>query len=403
MTEQCDFITVGWIRWRPTRVSEFFGKRMSNEFTIPDVSPFFRADASRENLNAHTFVQRLKQRIDSLVPLPSRILLAISGGADSVALLRGWMMARKEFGDHLVVATFDHELRPESIEDVRFVCRLASELQIECEVGRPSVPLSSSGGRSLEGAARAARYDFLIEAARKHRVTHVATAHTASDQAETILHRIIRGTGLRGLAGIVPKRPLDSEIDLIRPMLELTREDVESFLEKIRQPFQIDSTNGDRRFTRNRIRHELLPQLRAEFNPMVGTALCQLAELARLASENEDRLIQGLISRVVRERTKHTVYFDRAELCLLGEYQATSLIRAVMEQQRWPLRRMGKTHLTRIARLCHLHRSTRISLPAGMFASLNRREGVVSIIRLEEGKQETLSTDEAMSDGQDNP
>lgn len=377
---------------------------MSNEFTISHPSSFSRVDSSRQNSGTPIFVQRLKQRIDSLAPLPARVLLAVSGGADSVALLRGWLMAREETGDQLVVATFDHELRPESMEDVRFVRGLASELKVECEVGRPTAPLCSADGRSIEGAARAARYEFLLETGRKHRVTHVATAHTASDQVETILHRIVRGTGLKGLAGIMPKRPLDSSIELIRPMLEITREDVESFLAEIHQPFQIDSTNEDPRFTRNRIRHELLPQLRSQFNPMVDTALRRLADLARLASEEEDRLIQGLIERAVRERTKHTVYFDRAELCLLGEYQATTLIRAVMEQQHWPMRRMGKTHLTRIARLCYLDRSTRISLPSGMIATLNRREGVVSIMRPDdESHRENLSTVEATRDGEDNP
>lgn len=376
---------------------------MSNESIMPHPSPFCRDDSSRQTPQDYSFVERLKHGIDSLVPLPARILLAISGGADSVALLRGWLLARKEMGDQLIVATFDHELRSESMEDVRFVCHLATELNVECEVGRPAVPLCSAEGRSLEGAARAARYEFLVQTARKHRASFVVTAHTASDQAETILHRVIRGTGLKGLAGIKPKRSLDPNIELIRPMLGLTREEVEVFLGEIRQSFQNDLTNHDRRFTRNRIRRGLLPLLQSEFNPSVSTALCRLAELARQASEEEDRLIQGLIARVVRERNKHAVYFDRAELCLLGEYQATSLIRAVMEQQRWPMRRMGKTHLTRIAHLCHLHRSTRISLPSGMAASLNRREGVVSIVRIDETSQDTESTGEAASDCRDNP
>ena len=128
----------------------------------------------------------------------------------------------------------------------------------------------------------------------------------------------MRGTGLQGLAGIKPKRALAEGIDLIRPMLELTRREVEEFLHLIGQEYCHDPTNAERRFTRNRIRHELLPLLRSDYNPMVDHALRRLAELARAASDEEARVIDQLMGKVVREQTENSVYFDRVELRLLG-------------------------------------------------------------------------------------
>ena len=333
------------------------------------------------------FVSRFGESLNALVPSCVTVVLAVSGGADSLALLHGWARSRSAISDRLIVATFDHQLRDDSASDIQFVANVAARLGLVCEVGSPVTPLCSREGRSLEGAARDARYAFLIDVAKRHEAAYVATAHTADDQVETVLHRIMRGTGLQGLAGIRPSRPLAEGIDLIRPMLSLSRSEVEEFLLLIEQDYRIDPTNKDPRFTRNRIRHELLPTLRADFNPAVDLALRRLADLARSVSEEETRVNQGLTAKVVRERTNEAVYFDRAELQLLGEYRATSIIRSVIEQQGWPMRRFGMMHLTRIARLCHLERSTRITLPHEMVAFMSKRKGVVGIVRSESRRE----------------
>ena len=327
------------------------------------------------------FVSRFAESLNSLVPSSVSVVLAVSGGADSVALLHAWARSRVTHADRIIVATFDHQLRDDSAADAQFVVEVAAQLGLEFEVGTPKSPLSSREGRSLDGAARDARYAFLSEVARRNNAAFVATAHTANDQVETVLHRIMRGTGLQGLAGISPRRRLAEEIDLIRPMLSMNRAEVEAFLSSIGQEYRNDPTNGDSRFTRNRIRHQLLPTLRADFNPAVDLALRRLADLARSVSEEETRVIQELTAKVVRERTNEAVYFDRAELRLLGEYRVMSIIRSVIEQQGWPMRRIGMMHLTRIARLCHLERSTRITLPHEMVAFVSKRQGVVGINR----------------------
>ena len=202
------------------------------------------------------------------------VLVAVSGGADSVGLLRALAALHRGDRRNLVVAHFNHQLRSEeSDRDQEFVQALAGRLGFACQVGtcRPS----SAATRSLsEVAARQERYRFLTALADQLGARYVATGHTADDQAETILHRVIRGTGIGGLSGIPRSRRLSQLTTLIRPLRDLRRRQVLSYLEHLGQPFTNDTTNTQLAFTRNRIRLDLIPQLERDFNPRVlGGAL----------------------------------------------------------------------------------------------------------------------------------
>src|SRR5262249_45357023 len=135
-----------------------------------------------------------------------------------------------------------------------------------------------AAGDNLESTARRVRYAWLTTVAREAGASWVATGHTADDQAETVLHRLLRGTGLKGLCGIPARRPLAAGVQLLRPLLHTRKYELLAFLEALGQDYRRDSSNADLALVRNRIRHELLPHLAAAYNPAVVSALCRLAE-----------------------------------------------------------------------------------------------------------------------------
>ncbi len=179
---------------------------------------------------------------------------------------------------------------------------LCRQLGLHCEVGHAAAPLADVAGATLEEAARDARYEFLRQAAERLGARYVVTAHTADDQAETVLHRVIRGSGIAGLCGIGRTRPLGPAVTVIRPLLGVRRSELLAYLEELEQPYRDDSSNADRQFTRNRIRHELLPRLAADFNPGVVDALLRLATLAGEVQAVVDARVDALAARCVRGR-----------------------------------------------------------------------------------------------------
>jgi tRNA(Ile)-lysidine synthase len=215
------------------------------------------------------------------------VLIAVSGGADSTALLVGTALVRARLGLTVEVATLDHGLRPEAAEEARAVERLATLHGLPCHVRQ----LHLKPGAGVEERARHARYEAL-EALRLERgLDGVATAHSASDQAETLLMRLARGSALKGATGIQRRRGT-----LVRPLLERTREELETFLQEQGTGFVTDPMNADPRLFRARIRREVLPALsRAAGFPVAE----RLASFARLAAE-DDALLEELAATAWR-------------------------------------------------------------------------------------------------------
>ena len=204
------------------------------------------------------------------------VIAAVSGGADSVALLFALYLLKEKLGITLEAAHFNHNLRgEESNRDEIFVRQFCHRYDIPLHVGGGRV---TAGEKGLEAAARDARYAFLQSLKGK-----IATAHTADDNAETVLMHLVRGTGLKGLGGIAPIRG-----NVIRPMLSCTRADVEAFLEEWCLPHVEDSSNGGDAFLRNRLRHHVMPYLKEE-NPRLPENLSRMALRLR---EDEEALSQ---------------------------------------------------------------------------------------------------------------
>ena len=232
-----------------------------------------------------------------------RICIAISGGADSVALLLTLHAAnttpRESLGVGLSAAHVDHGIRPteESAADHQFVEALCTRLDIPLHIHHASIPTRiRETGETIEEAARAVRYDFFHSLIASGQADAVLTAHTLDDQAETVLMKFLRGAWTEGLSAIHPvvTVPGPRPGKILRPFLNTRRADIEAFLQQSNQTWREDSTNTDTAYTRNRVRHELLPQLRA-YNPNLDQSLANLAELAR---EEESRW-QAELSRIL--------------------------------------------------------------------------------------------------------
>lgn len=224
------------------------------------------------------------------------VVVGVSGGADSVTLLHLLARLRAGWSIDVVAAHLDHGLRAESGDDAGFVAEISERWEVPFESSTlPREALARAG--NLEAAARRARYRFLAEVAARHqsdgRVVEVAVAHTANDQAETVLMNLIRGSGLDGLAGMRPARPLCVDdrpvpgVRLVRPLLGATRDEVLQYLAQHRIPWREDPSNQDRSLVRNRLRHEVLPGLEA-INPRVVASLCRTASLLAAEAERSD-------------------------------------------------------------------------------------------------------------------
>jgi tRNA(Ile)-lysidine synthase len=225
--------------------------------------------------------------------------VAVSGGADSVALLRLLLEIRERIGVILLVVHFNHHIRgAESDSDEEFVCAFAAAHGLEFVSGEEDVPLAAQrNGWNLEDAARRLRYEFFERLVVEGRVARVAVAHTADDQAETVLAHLLRGTGLTGLSGIYPEKG-----SVVRPLLAIRRLDLREYLAGIGQEWREDSSNRDTSRLRARVRHGLLPMLEKEFQPAVVEHLCRLSSLARREEKFWNRLVSSVFdSAAVRE------------------------------------------------------------------------------------------------------
>jgi tRNA(Ile)-lysidine synthase len=288
------------------------------------------------------------------------VVVAVSGGADSVALLHCLFRLRAEWSLTLHVAHFDHRLRETSHQDACFVEELASSWGLSATTGAWVGEVRR--GESRQAEARRARYRFLEEVASRVAATKIALGHQRDDQAETVLLHLLRGSGLRGLRGMLALR----EGRWIRPLLGVGREDVEAYVKAHGLSFLEDPSNRDLRYLRNRIRWQLLPLLRRDYNPSVSRTL---ARLAALVGEAED-----YIEEVARESFPPLVAFQGDRICLsLGSLRALApaVRHRVLErviQQVAPTAYVTAAHLEAIDRLMASGGPSAVTLPRGQRA-----------------------------------
>jgi tRNA(Ile)-lysidine synthase len=210
-----------------------------------------------------------------LLPRQRSLLVAVSGGQDSLCLMRLLLDLQPKWGWSLAIAHCDHRWRSDSEANAFYIKQLAQDWQVPYYSAiAPQPPQSEAGARQW-------RYQILAELAVTHQYHAVVTGHTASDRAETLLYNLIRGSGADGLQALTWKRELVSGVDLVRPLLEISRTETAQFCEAAQLKIWQDSTNQDWRYARNRIRQELIPYLQTHFNPQAEQAIAQTAELLR--------------------------------------------------------------------------------------------------------------------------
>ncbi len=233
-------------------------------------------------LSRSAFLKRVRDTVRhyDMLRKGDRVMAAVSGGADSVCLLRSLLDIRRELGIEVIVANLDHGLRgAESEKDSEFVKRLSEDIGLECVHKKVSLGSGGKRGSSVEERAREKRYAFLIESAAAKGCGAIATGHTMDDQAETVLLRFIHGSSLAGITGIPPVRH-EGDLRIIRPLIRVERRDILSFLKKEGLEHVEDSSNLDMRFSRNRVRHEILPFLE-KYNPRLKRSLVNLSDTLR--------------------------------------------------------------------------------------------------------------------------
>ncbi|MFP4354113.1 MAG: tRNA lysidine(34) synthetase TilS [Phycisphaerae bacterium] len=250
-------------------------------------------------------VRRLAERTAN--PRPG-LVAAVSGGPDSVVLLHALAEAAGRGLCCLRALHVDHAIRPVSADDADFVDRLCRRLDVPLDSVRIDVPARAAADRTgLEETARNVRREQFDLCLQRHEFTAVATGHHRDDNVETILHKVLRGTGLRGMAGMEVCSSLDAGGLLFRPLLELSRGQILAFAEATGLSWRADSTNADTRLTRNCLRHEVLPLLREQINPQVDQAILRASLAARQAADWLDQLARPVLERAELRRSDRAV------------------------------------------------------------------------------------------------
>ncbi len=316
-------------------------------------------------------------------------VVAVSGGADSMALLHALRAAKQgsRGAGRVFAVHVNHKLRgAESDADERWLRQQCEQLDmplIVCEGNTAALAVAQGDG--IEAAARSLRYELLVEAAHHLGARYVATAHTRDDQVETVLFRLLRGSGLRGLAGIPRRRMLSPTVTLVRPLLDCSRAQVLAHLESLGQPWREDSTNATSHFARNRIRRELLPLARDSVHADADAAITRAAEQAGEVQELVDALVEQLLARCrVDAAPSASVLLEVAPLAGSAPLLVREMLRRAWRDAGWSEQAMTHRWWRQLATLASGRTGEAgdaLNLPGDVRA---RREG--DVLRLERGE-----------------
>jgi tRNA(Ile)-lysidine synthase len=311
------------------------------------------------------------------------VVVAVSGGADSTALLLGLdeLKSAGKISAEVWVAHLDHQLRESSPRDAKWVSALTKQLGYSPIIGRRKVrEIAKSKGDNLEQVARRTRYEFLKNAARRKQARFVLTAHTMDDQAETIMMRLMRGSASQGLGGIQTMRALskDGTIQLARPLLWARRSDTEDYCRLRKQDFLVDEMNVDEKYSRVKVRRQLLPLMQT-FNSRVVEALSRTASLLR---EDSDVLQQNAAKLLENASVAATSKNSKSKTAVLNVHVLSAApaalrrraLRLWIADARGSARRLEMAHLVAVERLLEGETGGRVAeLPNG--AKVRRRRG----------------------------
>jgi tRNA(Ile)-lysidine synthase len=302
----------------------------------------------------------------------ARVLAAVSGGPDSMALMAILADLADELRIELAAAQFDHGIRAEARRERALVERAARRLGIPLFLGSGSVPAEARRTKKgLEETARALRYRFLQETARAWNADSVALGHSRDDQVETILLHIIRGSGWRGLQGMPPRRGL-----FVRPLLACGRTELRAYVRRRRIPYAIDRSNLDNRFLRNRIRNRLIPSLERSYNPATAAALLRLGE--NLA-EGWEALEKPLLALLPRAGTTGDIALPLEKIAALADFQLYLFVDLALRERFGVLQDVERRHFDAAKRLIRSGRSGKQTrFPHGIVARIEHGSLVMS-------------------------
>jgi tRNA(Ile)-lysidine synthase len=320
-----------------------------------------------------TTQDKVKRTIEKheMIKLGDDLLVGVSGGADSVALLHLLYDLREELELRLEVAHLQHGIRgTEAEEDARFVAGLAAKLRLPFHLKQINLPQirAEAGKGNLEALARNERYRFLTDVAQLRGIRKIATAHTEDDQAETVLMWFLRGSGLKGLGGMPPMHRLDRtnvesarRLIVIRPLLDVPKAEIEEYLNEKHLAFRLDRSNQDPSFLRNWIRLKLVPQLKEKMDRNLPSRLAQQAELIREEDDLLDTLAQAALIEI---RTAEGM--NRGSLLKQSRAMQRRLLRLWIEEMRGHLRGLDFQHVEQILDLITVGPPQgRLSIPGG--------------------------------------
>lgn len=329
------------------------------------------AGKQSKNISLITSVHDTVQNYAMITPGDS-VLVGVSGGPDSVALLTILIALAEKLSITIAVAHLNHCLRgKESDRDEAFVRNLADVHGLPLHVQQTDVATCArENKKSIEEAARDVRYAFYREVSSQYGYKRIALGHNSDDNAEQVLMNLLRGSGPRGLMGIPPIR----ENWIIRPLIRVYRQEIMAFLAHSRQSFVLDSSNKDTRYLRNRVRHDLLPCLAKEYNPEIKSALNRLS----LLLTSEDVWMEGETRAMIADHLERLnsgeVRFSRDLFCTLPQALARRAIRCAIQEVKGDLRRITFGHIDDImALLAGNTGGKNLDLPQGIRITLTKQ------------------------------
>jgi len=306
------------------------------------------------------------------------VLAGISGGPDSVTLLHVLCGLKKEYALNIIIAHLDHKFRgDESVCDRKFCEDLAKKYNLEIVWDEIDVPkIAKEKGISPEEAARFERYDFFKRVAKEKLISKIAVGHTRDDQAETVLMRMIRGAGMKGLGGISPVKDIHG-YKIIRPLIEVSRKEVEDFIAENDLKFRKDSSNEKTVFTRNKVRLELIPLLEKDFNPNIKEVLANMAENLQI----EDEFLAKYGNRKFKSMSKirqEEISIDLKKFKKQPEAVRKRILRAALKELKGDLRRFTYQHWKEMEELINNRPvNSIVDLPTGI--TIAKDKAVISL------------------------
>ncbi|MFH0732697.1 MAG: tRNA lysidine(34) synthetase TilS [Candidatus Omnitrophota bacterium] len=297
-------------------------------------------------------LKKIKDTIQkySMLKKRDRVLVAVSGGPDSTSLLVALNCLKSEFGINLCAAHLNHLLRgAESDKDAQYARNLANRFEIPFFAdSRDVLGFARKEKLSIEQAARQIRYEFFKETAKQINANKIALGHNCDDQAETMLMRLFRGSGMRGLRAILPKRKISEKLEVIRPLIEVPRKDIELFLKRKKIKPRIDSTNKKDIYFRNKIRHKLIPYLEKNYFPNLKKQIARTAQTIALDYDYLSKQHTQAFKKIISTNRQGEISFKLNEFKQLPASFQNGIIRLAIEEIKGDLLKIDYRHIEKI-------------------------------------------------------